>query len=300
MSKPRKVIPGRTYLLTRRCVSRRFLLTPSVQEINEIFLFCLAHAAAKYRVELHAAVCLGNHYHIVATDLEGRTPRFMHWFNEFVAKCVNVERGRWGALWEPEGYSAVVLVENDDVLDKMLYTLANPVEAGLVRYGNEWPGFRSDPDDFCRRVYVARRPRFFSPTGDLPERVKVRFVKPRRYAHLTDGEYRELVTEKCEVREKAIQDRFRREGRKFLGVLKVRTQNPEARPASHEETRGMNPRIACKRKWPRIEAIAENERFQKEYRSALERHRNGEKDVVFPEGTWWMRVFFKVRCHPLP
>jgi hypothetical protein len=42
-----------------------------------------------------------------------------------------------GALWEPEGYSGVDLIEADDVLDQMVYTLANPVAAGLVRRGAE-------------------------------------------------------------------------------------------------------------------------------------------------------------------
>ena len=63
---------------------------------------------------------------------------------------------------------------------------------------------------------------------------------------------------------------------------------------------GVNPRIACKRKWPRIQAIEEYKTFQKEYREALVEYLDGNRDVIFPYGTWWMRVFHGMRCHPPP
>ena len=75
----------------------------------------------------------------------------MQWLNLYIAKCMNVVLGRWGVFWEPESYSGVQLIEDQDVLEKMLYTLVNPVEAGLVRWGDEWPGFSPDfsPDSYC-------------------------------------------------------------------------------------------------------------------------------------------------------
>ena len=63
---------------------------------------------------------------------------------------------------------------------------------------------------------------------------------------------------------------------------------------------GVNPRIACKRKWPRIQAIEEYKTFQKEYREALVAYLDGNRDVIFPYGSWWMRVFHGMRCHPPP
>ena len=150
MSKPRQILPGKSYLITRRCIQRQFLLRPSAV-VNRVFLFCLAYASSKYKIDVHAAVALSNHCHLVITDTEGRLPKFMQWLDLYVAKCINVMLGRSGALWEPERYSDVQLIEDQDVLEKMLYTLVNPVEAGLVRWGDEWPGFSPDfsPDSYC-------------------------------------------------------------------------------------------------------------------------------------------------------
>jgi hypothetical protein len=53
MTAPRRVLPGTTYLVTRRCSERRFFLRPSVIT-NAIFLYLLSVAARLHRVEIHA------------------------------------------------------------------------------------------------------------------------------------------------------------------------------------------------------------------------------------------------------
>ena len=46
MSLPREVLPGRTYMITRRCSERRFLLWPDNKTTNA-FIYCLAVAAQR-------------------------------------------------------------------------------------------------------------------------------------------------------------------------------------------------------------------------------------------------------------
>ena len=158
MSAPRPVFPGQTYLLTRRCFGRSFFLRPSPR-INQIFKFCLAVAAVRTGVLLHAYGVLSNHYHLVATDPLGKLPEFMHWLNEYVAKCVNAELGRWESFWAPGSYSAVGLTDPEDVMDKLVYLFANPVEAVLVRTLEDWPGARSLPEEMNGTVEVIPRRR---------------------------------------------------------------------------------------------------------------------------------------------
>ena len=58
----------------------------------------------------------------------------------------------------------------------------------------------------------------------------------------------------------------------------------------------MNPRVAAKSKWARVEALLRNRGFVERYRDAFLDHMAGLANVVFPFGTYWMRKFAKVAC----
>ena len=76
MTLPRRVVAKTTYVLTRRCLDRRFYLQPS-RELTQIYLYALAHAQQKHGVEVHAFACMSNHPHEVVTDVHGVLPDFM-------------------------------------------------------------------------------------------------------------------------------------------------------------------------------------------------------------------------------
>ena len=139
MSLPRQILPNTTYLISRRCMQRQFLLRPSPR-INRIVRFCLAVAVERFGIHLHAYCFLSNHYHLVLTDEFATLPQFMHWLNAYIAKCVNAELGRWESFWAPGSYSAVTLVGSEDVVRGLVYVYSNPVTAGLVRRSVDWPG----------------------------------------------------------------------------------------------------------------------------------------------------------------
>jgi hypothetical protein len=58
----------------------------------------------------------------------------------------------------------------------------------------------------------------------------------------------------------------------------------------------MNPRVAAKSKWARVEALLRNRGFVERYRDAFLGHMAGLANVVFPFGTYWMRKVAKVAC----
>ena len=70
-------------------------------------------------------------------------------------------------------------------------------------------------------------------------------------------------------------------------------------PTSHEPRRTLNPRVAARSKWHRIETLLRNKAFVAEYKAArlawLARI-----PVVFPAGTYWLRRFANVPIAPLP
>jgi hypothetical protein len=47
MSLPRQVLPGRFYMLTRRCTQRQFLLRPD-NDTNSAFVYCVAEATQRF------------------------------------------------------------------------------------------------------------------------------------------------------------------------------------------------------------------------------------------------------------
>jgi hypothetical protein len=289
------VIPGKTYLLTRRCFGRTFFLRPS-PKINQIFKFCLAVAAARTGVQLHAYGALSNHYHVVATDPLGTLPQFMHWLNEYIAKCVNAELGRWESFWAPGSYSSVRLDDPEDVVDKLVYVYANPVDATLVRSLKEWPGARSLPSDIGGQEEIVSRPQgFFRENGPVPASAVLKLVPPPSCAELGPAFLPTLISRVAE-REAELLEKARRKDRQFLGRRRVLAQSPFGRPKSVEPRRGLNPRVAGRDKWRRIASLRRLKGFLAAYRLAWARFSNGDWSVRFPYGTYWMRVHLGVLC----
>ena len=116
-----------------------FLLRPSPLN-TQIFIYCLAITAKKTGIEVHAIVVLSNHYHVILTDPYARLPELMAHLHKLVAKCVNASLGRWENLWSSEKPSAVVLDNDNDDMERLVYTACNTVAAGLVAKATEWPG----------------------------------------------------------------------------------------------------------------------------------------------------------------
>jgi hypothetical protein len=76
MSLPRAIVPGRRYMITRRCFERRFFMRPD-RETNNAFIYCLALAAHKASISIVCVGTLSNHYHAVVVDNHGRLPQFL-------------------------------------------------------------------------------------------------------------------------------------------------------------------------------------------------------------------------------
>ncbi len=294
MTAPRQVLPGATYLITRRCVDRMFLLRPSPL-VNAVFEYVLAAKARKYGILLHAYCVLSNHWHCVLTDPLGRLPDFQRDVGSAVARALNAGLARWEYFWAPGPYSAVALQTPDDVLDKMVYVLANPVAAGLVRRGSEWPGLWSAPSRIGAAAREVWRPKhYFREKGTTPESAPLRLVCPEGFSSVEA--LRRQLTKALEEREdRAVRD-LAEAGRSFMGARKVLAQKPFARPATEEPRRTLKPRVASRNKWRRLEAITRLKTFVAEYREAWRAFKAGAREVVFPEGTYGMRVWCGVTC----
>lgn len=294
MTAPRQVLPGITYLVTRRCSQRQFLLRPSATT-NTVFLYVLALAARRFGVRVHAYCVLSNHFHLVVTDPDARLPAFSQYLDSLIARALNASLGRWESFWAPSSYSAVALATPADVVEKTVYVLANPVAAGLVKSGREWPGLWSDPERFGASAIELTRPTaFFRTNGYLPDRVELELTAPPGYA--SADEFRDQVGEALARAEEHARREIAGAGRVFLGAARVLAQRVTARPAPGEPRRRLNPRVAARDKWKRIESLSMLVEFLVGYRRAWRARRAGTRGVIFPAGTYLMRIAHGVQC----
>jgi hypothetical protein len=104
-----------------------------------------------------------------------------------------------------------------------------------------------------------------------------------------------VVARVAELEQEAAAERKAR-GVAVLGVRRILAQRPTDRPAPCEPRRGLNPRIAGRDKWKRIELLGQLVEFLGAHRDAFLRFCRGERRVVFPHGTYLMRVRFGAAC----
>lgn len=290
MTAPRQVLPGTTYLVTRRCSERRFFLRPD-RITNAIFRYVLALAASRHGIQLHAFCVLSNHFHLVVTDPEARLPSFMQYLDSLVGRAVNAARGRWEHFWDGAPYSAVVLTTPSAMVEKVAYVLANPVAAGLVRRAVEWPGLWSAPALLSAGPQEVPRPQgFFRKWGAMPASVPLQVTAPPGVESLLG--FRQQV----EAALARLERRHGRDGRRVLGAARVLAQSWRASPEPTEPRRGIVPRIAGRDGTRRGAALARLREFLTTYRVALRAWRRGRREVTFPAGTYAMRVLHGVSC----
>jgi hypothetical protein len=288
VTRPRLIKAGQVVMGTRRCSERRFFLRPNAAT-DQLFLYCLARAVRISGVQLHEFQVLSNHYHVVFTDVRGERPEFFRELNQFVSRGVNAELGRWESFFAPGSYNGVVLFDANAIERKCLYTLCNPVEHGLVKLPEYWDGVSSWHMEYGESKTIRRPKGFFSETsGKTREEETLTLVRPEDlYPGLSDTEARAQLRDKAREKSHAIAKQLKKDGGSFMGMKRVRKQPTNSSPDTRAPRRGIRPTVAGN-KWARIEALQRNEAFLESHRDARLRFEAGERDVVFPLGTYLM------------
>jgi REP element-mobilizing transposase RayT len=285
---PRQVLPGQFYMITRRCTQRQLLLRPD-RETNNAFTYCLIDAARRCEVEVLLTCAMSNHHHTVIYDRRGRYPEFVEHFHKMFARSQNALRGRWENFWSSEQVCVVKLVDRDAVMDKLVYTAANPVQDHLVDRVHHWPGLNSLGALLAgRRLRATRPPHFFRPDGPMPEVVEMQLMLPPELG--PEAELLAELRERVRAVELEREAERRRTGHRVLGRRGVLAQSWRDQPTSCEPRRNLRPQVATRSKWARVEALLRNRAFVEGYARARESWRAG-APVVFPPGTYWLRRF---------
>lgn len=296
VSRARPVYKSVSLMITRRAHGREFRLRPC-EKTNAIVRYVVAVVRERTGIELICLTVMGNHWHICLSDPEGRICDFTRDCHSLIARAVNAAHGDFENLWSTEQTSHVTCTEPSDMIAKIAYVMANPVEARLVTHGKNWPGVRMA---WPAKPQVVRRPeKFFrgeEDGGKWPDTAVLEFSRPPGYESKSDEELAKMIQTAIERREEHFRQKARREGKKFLGRRRVLKQSRHARPKKREKRFKISPRVACRNKWRRVECLQRNRVWSDEYTRALRAWRSGGREVEFPHGTYKMRVLHSVRC----
>ena len=119
--------------------AHRWKLPPEARDI--VFKCCLEQN--RYRCDLHAAVVMPDHVHLIYSPLRRENgwsytlPEIMKAIKGKSARLINVALHRRGPVWQEEFFDHV-LRSNDSLVDRVDYVCYNPVRAGLVSGEDEY------------------------------------------------------------------------------------------------------------------------------------------------------------------
>jgi len=257
----------------------------------------LAQSAKHFSIEVVAWMVMSNHYHAVVRDPLGRLPDFLERFHSLIARAMNAHWGRWESFWNASEQACVThLVTMDDVFDKVVYALANPVADHLVARVSDWPGssaFRA----LAGGTKVVERPaHFFRKEGAVRRTAKLEASPPS-----IGGESAMEWAARVRAAVKREEDRARAEraktGQPVLGKAAILTASFLDKPKTRAPRRTLRPNVACKSPALRAAALLALKAFRRAHSTARDLFIQGVHDVVFPAGTWAMRRL-GVLCEP--
>lgn len=291
MTYARAIHPGKTYLITRRIERRHFLLRPD-PIINAFIRYVLIVAAEKHNIMVHAFCAMSTHVHYVVTDRDGNLPRFFAMFHRLVAIGVQSIRKWDGAVWNRSQTSVVELCTRQAIVEKIAYTLTNPVQAGLVRRARDWPGFRTTVHDIGKKRLRGRRPKkdLRAQTAKWPTFAELEVSLPPSIDLNDADEFRKDVRREIRKIEAAMRASIPQS--QVLGAKLAMKVDPFKRMTDHEPLRQINPTFAVGRGNKEALERARKARndFRHRYQLALEAWRGGDRAVEFPAGTYAMRT----------
>ena len=288
--------PWRLVEVTSVIIQNRYLLRPS-KKLNDLVVGVVARAQRKYDMPVICITVMSSHFHLL---LHARDPEHMAEFMGFVKTNISKEAGtlhRWpGPLFADRYHHVEVSDAEGDQIERLKYCLSNGVKEHLVDRPDQWPGVQSATalvagEELLGHWYDRTRQHIARQRGekDIDEE---QFASEERlvfsplpcWAHLPEAEWRRRVAELVEeIEQEGAQER-ERTGATSMGVESILSADSHYRPKKVEKS--PKPRFHARHPavWKRLwEAWRE---ITATFREASARLLAGERDVVFPEGTF--------------
>lgn len=290
----RYIPPNSVVEVTMRTIQGRFLLRPS-PDLNALILGIIGRAQTRYAVQLHALVFLSNHYHMLLSVADAQAlAQFMEFLNGNLAK----EVGRlhdWKDKFWARRYQAIVVTDEAAQHDRLRYILAHGCKEGLVARAADWPGVhcataltKGTP---LRGIWIDRSAAYEAgrrsapvDLADFSTAYMVSLTPLPCYAHLSPKAYRHLCSELVADIERPLVQDTAEHASVPMGRAGVLRQHPHDKPPCFEHRTA--PLVHAALRQTRAAFIAAYRWFEACYREAAQRIRQGQSNVVFPQGAF--------------
>ena len=179
--------------------------------------------------------------------------------------------------------------------------MVNPTAAGLVWKPEQWPGLNPTLEELGRRTLAAGKPDFYFTGKKWAAAGSVKLELPILWFADEDAA-REAIAQELEAQLAEARAEIRARGWKVMGPTRARNVSPYRRAKTFEARGTLRPHVAAGpgQTEARIAAIERLVEFREKHREAKRRWCAGDRDVVFPRGTYWMVKHHGARVEPFP
>ena len=268
---------------------------------EEEILAYLAKITEKYGVELYAFCLQGNHYHIEAKFPRMNRSHFTRDLNSEFQRALKRHQSLFpgGTLWS-RPYSEEWIPLSEDELDRFFYCALQAVQNGLTETIEEYPAYNSFHDAISGNektyrildgtaYYNAKRKDPSVKKADYYRAYTLKFARPKKYAGMSQEDYRKLMLRELEQRTKEVKKKRIDEGKVgFLGRAAILQTRPGARPKHTKKSRrhSHRPLVLTACALTRAECLRIIFDTRAHYREASRKFRAGDTSVTFPPGTY--------------
>ena len=181
-----------------------------------------------------------------------------------------------------------------------MYTITNPVKAGLVDRHQHWPGAISTSAQIAKGRILTKRPKkFFAKTEDPELLTRELILTPiPGEGMLSPEDYGKVVSERVAAEEARIADEREANGLRWFGRKNCLSLDPYDAPVKPWKPFSLRPTVSSKNDEAKRYRIQRQKQFRDLYSTAKKEFREGNRDVAFPEGTFFMRVYWAVAVEP--
>lgn len=290
MSRPiRKVVAGMVIMTGRRTVrgEARMLCNP---EVLETFQYILGTAVEKFGVILAHYAMTPAERTLVYEDVRANSPDFEAFFTRHLAGYLNTLQGQKENVFVPRSYDRMDAAEAGAVAMLVATALARPVALGLVRAPAEFGDYASSLARLGESIRL-KRPncKYFKDHSVWHDEVELKTEVPP-YAASSLQDFRARTQELLDEAVAMLNAERAASGLLPVGLDVLAKLRPcEQVPSAGEPAPAHNGFMATNKEAHKA-AVDSYVRFCEEYSIAWILWISGERGVLFPYGTWGVRV----------